>query len=198
MKNIFVINGHQEYPFSKGELNKTLTERAVAHFEATGFDVKVTTMKDEHNYEEEIARHQWADAIFLQSPVNWMGVSWSFKKYIDHVYSYGMDGRLCDGDGRTRKDPTKQYGTGGTLTGKKYMLSLTLNAPENSFNDPSQSFFEGKSLDDLYWPMHLNFRFFGMERLPTFACYDVMKNPNVEEDLKKFDAHLKAHFPGVS
>ena len=73
-------------------------------------------------------------------------------------------------------------------------MSLTFNAPSDSFNDPSQSFFDGKSPDDLFWPMHLNFKFFGMESLPTFACYDVMKNPQVEQDFERYRAHLKEHF----
>lgn len=114
---------------------------------------------------------------------------------MDEVYSYGMDGRLCDGDGRTRQDPTKPYGSGGTLTGKQYMISLTFNAPAESFNDKDQFFFEGKSPDDLFWPTHLNFRFFGMEALPTFVCYDVMKNPQIEADFKRFEAHLQEHLP---
>lgn len=42
--------------------------------------------------------------------------------------------------------------------------------------------------------MHMNFRFFGMEPLETFACYDVMKNANTEDDFKRFDAHLKKVF----
>jgi modulator of drug activity B len=105
-----------------------------------------------------------------------------------------MDGRLCAGDGRTRSDPSKQYGTGGTLAGTKYMLSLTLNAPRESFGDPPQTFFGGLSVDDLFRPMHLNFKFFGMEALPTFACYDVMKNPDVEADLAKYRKHLESVF----
>ncbi|QDT69361.1 Modulator of drug activity B [Planctomycetes bacterium MalM25] len=124
-----------------------------------------------------------------------MGVSWSFKRYLDHVYSAGMDGRLCSGDGRTRSDPSKQYGSGGKLTGKKYLMSLTFNAPRESFGDPAQTFFEGKTPDDLFWPMHLNFRFFGLEPLETFACYDVMKNAQIEQDFERFDAHLKKHLP---
>ena len=195
MKNIFVINAHQEYEFSKGQLNSTLTDIALKHLAASGYATNTTTMKDDWDIDAEIEKHQWADAIILQTPVNWMGVPWSFKKYMDHVYSFGMDGRLCDGDGRTRKDPSKQYGSGGTLSGKKYMMSLTFNAPENSFNDPDQFFFEGKSPDDLYWPMHLNFRFFGMEPLETFACYDVMKNPQIENDLERFKRHLARYFP---
>lgn len=154
-------------------------------------------MKDDWEVDPEIENHMWADAVLLQTPVNWMGVTWTFKKYMDFVYSYGMDGRMCAGDGRTRSDPTKQYGTGGTLTGKKYMLSLTFNAPSESFDDPSQTFFGGKSTDDLFWPMHLNFKFFGMEPLPTFSSHDVMKNPNVEGDLSRFRIHLAKHFPQI-
>ena len=42
-------------------------------------------------------------------------------------------------------------------------------------------------------PQHMNFRFFDMTPLPTFAAYDVMKNPKVEADFARFDAHLAAH-----
>jgi modulator of drug activity B len=117
---------------------------------------------------------------------------------MDHVYSFGMDGRLCGGDGRTREDASRQYGSGGTLTGKRYMLSLTFNAPRDAFDDASQTFFAGKGVDDLWWPMHLNFKFFGMEPLPTFACYDVMKNPQIESDFARFTEHLQQHFPAAN
>ncbi|MGD1915275.1 MAG: NAD(P)H-dependent oxidoreductase [Phycisphaerales bacterium] len=197
MKNVFVINAHEEYEFSKGELNRTLTQLAIDHLNGTGYETRLTTMKDDWNVDVEIGNHQWADAVLVQTPVNWMGVPWSFKKYMDFVYSFGMDGRLCAGDGRTRSDPSKQYGTGGTLTGTKYMLSLTLNAPRDSFDDPTQTFFGGISVDDLYRPVHLNFRFFDMEPLPTFACFDVMKNPDVENDLAKYRTHLAEVFPGA-
>jgi modulator of drug activity B len=193
MKNIFIINAHEEYEFSKGELNKSLVSRLKDLLPNEDFEIKTTTMKDDYNIDVEIAKHQWADIVIVQSPVNWMGTPWSFKKYQDYVYSFGMDGRLCTGDGRTREDVSKQYGTGGTLKGKKYMLSLTFNAPENSFNDKSQWFFAGKSVDDLFLPTHLNFKFFGMEALPTFVCYDVMKNPDIENDFIRFEEHIKQH-----
>ena len=198
MKKVFVINAHEEYEFAKGRLNGALTQMALDHLSESGYETQTTTMKDEWEVDAEIAKHQWADAVLLQTPVNWMGVPWSFKKYMDFVYSFGMDGRLCEGDGRTRKDPTKQYGSGGTLAGKKYMLSMTFNAPSESFGDPDQTFFEGKSPDDLFWPMHLNFRFFGMTPLKTFACYDVMKNPQVEDDFVRYQSHLAEQFPAAT
>ena len=195
MKNVFIINAHEPYPFSEGRLNGSLVEKAEANLKNKGYEIRHTTMRDTYDVEQEIEKHQWADAVILQTPCNWMGVPWTFKKYMDEVYTVGMDGRLCSGDGRTRHDASKQYGSGGSLTGKKYMLSITYNAPTEAFGNPNQEFFEGRSIDDLFWPAHLNFKFFGMTPLETFACYDVMKNPDVENDFKRFEDHLNRVFP---
>jgi len=193
MSNVLIINAHHYYPFSEGKLNGTLVDKAASILAGKGHTTRVINIPDEINVEEELAHHEWADIILLQSPSNWMGVPWSFKKYMDEVYTAGMGGALCLGDGRNEEEPKKNYGTGGTLTGKKYMLSLTFNAPAESFNDPKE-FFNGKSVDDLMFPMHMNFKFFGMQAMETFACFDVMKNADVETDFKRFDAHLNAHF----
>ncbi|PWJ39167.1 NAD(P)H-dependent oxidoreductase [Sediminitomix flava] len=194
MKKVLIINGHQYYPFSEGKLSNTLVDNAKAFLEGKGYEVKTTTMREEYDAQAEIDKHLWADVVILQSPVNWMGVSWSFKKYMDEVYTLGMMGQLCNGDGRTEAEPKKNYGSGGLMQGKKYMLSLTFNAPKESFNNKEEKFFDGGSVDDLFWPMHLNYKFFGYEPLETFAAYDVMKNPDVEEDFKRFEAHLAKHF----
>jgi len=50
-----------------------------------------------------------------------VGVPWNFKKYMDEVYTAGMGGELCRGDGRTAEEPRKNYGTGGTLTGNSFL-----------------------------------------------------------------------------
>ena len=86
---------------------------------------------------------------------------------------------------------------GGTLNGKRYMLSLTFNAPEEAFDDPQEYLFQGKGVDDLLFPMHMNFRFFGMTPLDTFACFDVMKNAQVENDFVRFQQHLDTLFPAA-
>ena len=122
-----------------------------------------------------------------------MGVSWSFKKYIDEVFSYGMMGELSNGDGRRKEAPKENYGLGGKLVGH-YMLSITANAPKEAFNDSKQAFFAGLSEDELLRPMHLNFKWFGLQPLPTFMAYDVMKNPDIRNDFTRFDSHLKKHF----
>ncbi len=194
MKNVFIINGHQKYPFSEGRLNASLVEKAEQFFISKECNIKKTTMEDVYQVEEEIEKFKWADLVFFQTPLNWMGVSWSFKKYIDEVFSSGMMGEMSNGDGRTSKAPKKNYGLGGKLKGQ-YMMSITANAPKEAFNNKEEIFFSGISEDDLLLPMHLNFRWFGFSPLPTFMAYDVMKNPEIEEDFKRFDIHLKNLFP---
>lgn len=194
MKNVFIINGHQKYPFAQGTLNASLAEMAKNHFESLGYNVKETTMENDYNVSEEIEKFKWADLVFLQTPINWMGVTWSFKKYIDEVFTMGMMGEMSDGDGRTSEAPKKNYGLGGKLKGH-YMISLTGNAPREAFNNPEETFFAGMSEDDLLKPMHLNFKWFGFDPLPTFMAYDVMKNPDTKNDFNRFATHLKEYFP---
>ncbi len=193
MPKAYIINAHYPSDFSSGRLNRSLVDKANTLLDHKGYELRNKNMLDDWDTQEELANHQWADVVLLQSPVNWMGVPWRFKQYMDDVYSAGMAGQLCDGDGRTRSDPGKQYGSGGTLSGKKYMLSLTFNAPLDAFDDKDQYLFQGKSVDELFFPMHMNFRFFGMEPLETFACYDVLKNPEIENDFRRFDAHIAKH-----
>ena len=194
MKNILIINAHQPYQFSEGKLNQSLAELATTILRDKGYNIRSTHSANSYSVEEELEKHQWADCVILQSPVNWMGVPWSFKKYMDEVYTAGMGGELCRGDGRTAENPKNNYGAGGTLVGKKYLLSLTFNAPREAFEDENEYLFEGKSVDDLFFPMHMNFRFFGMDSLPTFACFDVMKNPQVENDMGRYTAHMNGVF----
>ncbi|NOI79515.1 NAD(P)H-dependent oxidoreductase [Vibrio tubiashii] len=194
MSNVLIINAHEPSPFSQGRLNASLVEKARGILAEKGHQVRVVTMQDELVVEDQLAHFEWADRVILQSPVNWMTIPWSFKKYMDEVFTAGMGGALCAFDGRTEEEPKKNYGTGGTRTNTKYMLSLTFNAPEESFNNEKEYLFQGKSVDDLMFHMHANFRFFGMSALPTFASFDVMKNPQIDADFARFETHLDEHF----
>lgn len=193
MSKVLIINGHQYYPFSEGKLNATLVDIAVSVLTAKGHSTRVVTMSEVIDVEKELENHQWADVVLLQSPVNWMGITWSFKKYMDQVYTAGMGGALCVGDGRTEKAPKENYGMGGSLNSTKYMLSLTFNAPKEAF-DNIDEFFNGRSVDDLLFPMHMNFKFFGMQPIESFACFDVMKNADIKNDLNRFEDHINNHF----
>lgn len=192
--NVLIINGHEPYPFSPGTLNRHLVELARTTLEGLGHAVQVTETSKPYAVTAEIDRHLWADRIIVQSPVNWMGFAWSCKKYMDEVYTAGTDGRLCNGDGRSRSAPEQQYGSGGALHGRQYMLSLTFNAPAEAFGEGGQYLFGGKTVDDLFFPAHMNFRFFGMTPLQTFCCHDVVKNPRIEEDCERYRAHLARLF----
>lgn len=190
MSKFLILNGAQPYAFAPGKLNATLADRAKTWLERQGHEVRLTNVAEGYDTEAEVASHQWADMVILQFPVNWMGAPWSFKKYMDEVYTVGMDGRLCAGDGRTAAAPKANYGMGGTLHGTRYMISATFNAPAEAFDDPSEPFFEGLSMDDLLRPVHLNAKFFGMAPLPSFGAFDVMKNGDIARDLARFDAHM--------
>ena len=190
MKNVFIINGHQYYPFAEGKLNKALIDKASIMLGDADFTLRTTVTEQDYDVEKEIDNFLWADIILLQTPLNWMGVTWSFKKYLDEVLTAGMMGKLSNGDGRSSEAPKKNYGLGGLLQGK-YMISVTANAPKEAFNNPEEKFFDGLSEDDLLRPMHLNFKWFGLEPLKTFFAYDVMKNPNVESDFVRFEKHIK-------
>lgn len=194
MNKAFILNAHQYYDFSPGKLNEELIRRMEGNLKGKGFDVRHSHVMDEYKVAEEVEKHRWADVVIFQSPVNWMGVSWMAKKYIDDVYMAGTGGLLCNNDGRSSAAPKKNYGGGGVLHGKKYMMSLTFNAPKEAFDDPSEYLFQGKSVDDLFFPMHMNFRFFAMESLPTFAVYDVMKNPDIENDFIRLEKHMNSVF----
>lgn len=190
MKKILIINGHQYYAFAEGKLNQALIDRATSMLGDEDFDIKTTVTENTYDVDEEVEKFQWADVVLLQTPLNWMSVTWSFKKYLDEVLTAGMMGKMSNGDGRTGEAPKKNYGLGGLLKGK-YMMSVTANAPKEAFNNPNEKFFNGLSEDDLLRPMHLNFKWFGLEPLKTFFAYDVMKNPEVEGDFARFEKHIK-------
>ena len=193
-KKVFIINAHAPWPYSKGELNRTFAEIAKKYFQDLGAEVKETHVTETYDISEEKAKHTWADLVIIQSPTFWMGTPWQMKKYMDEVYTAGMDGSLCKGDGRHEETPQDGYGTGGSLGNTHYMLSLTFNAPEGAFGREDQFLFQGKSVDDLWFPFHMNARFFDMKMIPTFSIHDVIKNPKIEEGKKNYEEHLKKYF----
>ena len=193
MKNALIINTHHPYESSKGLLNGALVERMETRLRDKGWDVRTTRVTDGYDIAEEADKHAWADVVIVQGPVNWMGFPWIYKKYQDEVYG-ALGGVLFDGDGRHRDDPALQYGSGGLGQGKKYMFSLTYNAPREAFDDAGQYLLQGKGIDDMFLPAHLCYRFMGIEPLETFACYDVHKNPDIENDFIRLGEHLDRMF----
>ncbi|NMS32143.1 NAD(P)H-dependent oxidoreductase, partial [Vibrio parahaemolyticus] len=85
MSNVLIINAHEPSPYSEGRLNASLVDKAQTLLQAKGHEVRVVTMQDEINVDEQLAHFEWADRVIIQSPINWMSVPWSFKKYMDEV-----------------------------------------------------------------------------------------------------------------
>jgi modulator of drug activity B len=196
MKNILIINAHQFYEgISTGKLNNSIVEVLQQEMEQRGFNVKLTFIEQGYDINAEVEKHLWADVIITQSPVYWFGAPYIYKKYLDEVFTAGMmQGAFLDGDGRTRSDPSKQYGTGGKMQSKQHMLSLTWNAPKEAFDDHKQTLLEGKSVDDVMTCYTASYKFCGVKVLPSFSCFDVMKNPDIDGDLARLKLQLAKFF----
>ena len=178
MSKILIINASKNFGHSQGKLNDFLTDLAKETLTALGHEVKTTL---------------WADSVIYQFPAWWMEAPWIMKKYVDEVFTAGH-GKLYESDGRTRSDASKKYGSGGLIQGKKYMFSMTWNAPAEAFTEPGQ-FFEGKGIDADLFPFHKANQFLGMSPLSTFMCNDVMKEPQIDRDVIRYKAHLEKNFP---
>ena len=69
-------------------------------------------------------------------------------------------------------------------------MSATWNAPKEAFNDGKQTLFDGKSADDALINLSANYKFCGYEVLEGSHSHDVMKDPQVESDIKVFKEKL--------
>ena len=193
MKKALIINGFQLVQgISTGKLNNTMVDILEEELKNRGIEVQHTNIEQGYDASEEVDKHVWADLIILQSPVYWFGTPWIYKKYVDEVFTTGFaQQKLLTDDGRTREDPTKQYGSGGKLQGRKYMVSLTWNAPAEAFEDKNQHLFGGKSVDDVFAWNTANYKFCGVDILPSFSCFNVIKDPEINNDIVRLREHLK-------
>lgn len=193
--NVLIINTHLTYPgWSEGKLNLAFMEQAKAFFAERGHQVAETFVERGYNAEVEVAKHAKADLVILQTPVNWFGAPWIYKKYIDEVFNAGLANKVfLSGDGRTRSDPTRQYGTGGKMQGRKFMISATWNAPSTTFSNPDSVLFAGKGRDDLFLHITSNYKFTGYEILPDFGVFDIFKSPDIPAALEEYKRHLEKH-----
>ena len=185
---LFLIDGGKAFAHSAGRFNETLHRMAIEHLGQLGHEIQHTRIEDGYETAGEVEKFLWADAIIYQMPGWWMGAPWTVKKYIDDVFTEGH-GKLYANDGRSRHDPAKQYGSGGLLQGRQYMLSLTWNAPIAAFDEPG-NFFEGRGVDGVYFPFHKSQEFVGLAGLPTFIANDVIKAPDIARDLAAYRTHL--------
>lgn len=192
---ILIINAHLTYHgWSEGKLNQTFMEVAKSFFEERGDEVATTAVEQGYDPEEEVQKHLMADLVILQTPVNWFSAPWIYKKYVDEVFNAGLASKkLLENDGRTRADSSRQYGTGGKMQGRKFMISATWNAPKEAFSNPDGVLFEGKGRDDLFLHITSNYRFSGYDILPDFGVFDIFKDPDIPASISEYERHLEAH-----
>lgn len=196
IKKVLLINSHLTYPnWTEGKLNNSFHQIAKEFFASQSIEVLETTIEDGYNPEEEERKHLEADIVILQMPVNWFGAPWIYKKYVDEVFNSGLFSKsFLTGDGRSKDDPTKQYGTGGNLHGKKFMICATWNAPAEAFDNPEQKLFEGKSSSDLFLNITSNYRFCGYEIADSYNSFDIFRRSDIAKDLENYPTHLESVF----
>ncbi len=195
MKNVLIINGHQKW---EGVANGDLTQQFVSttndFLKENGFNIKNTITQSDYVIQDELDKFAWADYIFLQFPIYWMGAPWLTKKYIDEIFSHGYGTVTYVNDGRSSTDPSKKYGTGGLLKQKKYMLSVTYNSPQSEF-DNEDGFFEGMNLDEANVATHKTFKYCGAQPLESYSLHDVHKGDlDITHAKKEFVDVLRRNF----
>jgi len=195
MTKIFIINGGQKFGHSGGKFNETIAAATLNFFENNSdFEVRTTDVNHEYNPTEEVEKYVWADVVIYHTPIWWFQLPHGFKKYIDVVFTEGHANGIYNSDGRSSKNPAINYGTGGTLHGRKYLLTTSWNAPKEAFTLPGE-FFSEKSVDEgALFGFHRMNAFTGMTPLETMHFHDIEKNADVPRDLELYQEHLSKLF----
>ena len=191
--NVFIINGGQTFAHSGGMFNNTLTGWTVEVMKEKGFAYRVTNINDAFDPLAEVKNFKWADVIIYHTPIWWFQLPNGMKRYIDEVFTAGHDNGIYRNDGRSRKNPDVNYGTGGLMQGKRYMVTTSWNAPQTAFTLEGE-FFDRHTVDEgVLFGFHKMNQFVGMTRIEGFHFHDLEKNATPEriaEYHKAYVAHI--------
>lgn len=188
MKKVFIINGAQIFGASKGQLNKTLSHVTADYMKTIGYDIRLTDINEPYDELQELDNFVWADIIIWHVPIWWFQLPHKLKQYIDFVFQNGQ-GKLFESDGRTRTNPEINYGKGGLLNEKKYMITTSWNAPEGAFTLKGEIMNQTSVDDGILFGFHKTMEFIGLEKLVGFHFYDVYKNLTKE----RYDEYINAY-----
>ena len=193
---VFVINGGQVFGHSGGRFNKTIFNETIRFFSVqAGYEVRSTDINDPYDPREEVEKYVWADVIIYHTPIWWFQLPHGFKQYIDVVFTEGHQNGIYRSDGRSSVNPAINYGTGGSLHGRTYMVTSSWNAPVTAFTLPGE-FFNQRSVDEgPLFGFHRMNAFTGMQPIAGIHFHDVEKNAHVEQDLIRYRKHLATTFP---
>ncbi|MBS7566492.1 NAD(P)H-dependent oxidoreductase [Mucilaginibacter sp. Bleaf8] len=194
-KKIFVINGGQIFGHSGGRFNKTVFEATKEFFSNhEGFEIRATDINKPYTPEQEVEHFVWADTIIYHTPIWWFQLPHGLKKYIDEVFTAGYRKGIYYSDGRKADNPKINYGTGGTMHGRNYLLTTSWNAPKTAFTLPGE-FFNQKSVDEgALFGFHRMNAFTGLTPLESLHFHDVEKNADINKDLQRYQQHLEKLF----
>ncbi|MDM1046475.1 NAD(P)H-dependent oxidoreductase [Myroides sp. 1354] len=197
MKKIFIINGGQTFAHSGGLFNTTLTTWTKETLEELGHEIRVTSINDPYIAVEEAENFKWADIIVYHTPIWWFQLPYKLKQYIDEVFTAGHNNGIYANDGRSRKNPDINYGTGGLMHGKQYMVTSSWNAPQTAFTLAGEFFDEHTEDEGVLFGFHKMNQFTGLTKIEGFHFHDLEKNCT-EERLEAYRCdyitHLKNQF----
>lgn len=195
MTKIFIINGGQKFGHSGGKFNKTIAQETLDFFKDNpNFQVQTTDINHAYDPVEEVEKYVWADVVVYHTPIWWFQLPHGFKKYIDVVFTVGHERGIYKSDGRSSKNPAINYGTGGMLQGRKYLLTTSWNAPKEAFTLPGEFFNETSVDNGPLFGFHRMNAFTGMTPLETMHFHDIEKNADVPRDLELYKVHLTKLF----
>lgn len=181
--NILLINGYERHIDSNGRLNQKLYNNFLNQVR-TNNDIRVSSVT-EYNRIDEINKFFWADLIFIQFPIYWFEVPGALKKYLDDIFVFNEFYTFSG-----------QYGAGGLMKNKKYLISTTWNAPKQAFNDKNE-FFEGHTVDDVLFPIYCAFKYIGMvpltDKPKSLSFHDVIKNPDIPNYIKEMNQFISTN-----
>jgi modulator of drug activity B len=191
MSNILIINGAKRFNFAKGELNELYVNTACEVLSQLGHNVSVTKADSDFDPQDEISKILNSDVLIYQMPGWWMGEPWTVKNGSMKYSPKGMAYCMKVMDVRALMDQKNMARV--VFFRDKIHAVPDMECPLEAFNDPEQ-FFEGFGVDGLYLHFHKANQFLGMAALPTFITNDVVKSPDVENEICRFSDHLIATY----
>lgn len=197
MKKIFIINGGQTFAHSGGLFNNTVTNWTADTLGELGHEVRITNINNLYTPAEEAENYKWADVIIYHTPIWWFQVPNGLKKYIDEVFTAGHNNGIYANDGRSSKNPDINYGTGGLMQGKHYMVTSSWNAPQAAFTLAGEFFDEHSEDEGVLFGFHKMNQFIGLTKLEGFHFHDLEKNctaARLQAYHQDYVAHLKKQF----